>query len=133
MLSFGIVVAANNLLALKDFNTFLFNYEIHERPGFLERMLIRWAKDWIEKAALKQFEDLKIEVKPDVINVSLNDCPTGMFTVLTLAHQQTQGILEKNRLKTGNEIFLSISQLQLEFEKVKRGVRSEPTSTKQEG
>lgn len=103
MLSFGAVVACNNVLALKDFNTFLFNLEIHERPSWIEKKLVAWLKGWLSKKAMKQFEDLKAEVLPNTINLSLNDCSTGMFTTLYLAHQQNNVSMEAHKFKTANE------------------------------
>lgn len=121
MLSFSVIVAANNLLALKNFTTFLFNYEIHERPNFLEKRAIRFAKGWIERLAIKQFNDLKAEIKPTTINLGINDCATGLFTVLYLANQQNNVSMAKEVLSSGTEIFMSIAHLELEFEKLKKG------------
>lgn len=121
MLNFATVVACKNILALKDFTTFLFNYEIHERPNFLERKVISFAKKWIEVIVIKQWNDLKTELKPNTINLGLNDCSTGMFTVLYLAHQQNNVSFAKELLTSGKEIFLSIASLEVEFEKLKKG------------
>lgn len=117
MLSFGTVVAANNLTALKDFNTFLFNMEIHERPGFLERKLIAWAKVWVANRAVKQLKDLQAEIDSNTLGIGINDCSTAMFSVLHLACQQITG---RFKLKTGQEIFSCLAQIQLEFEKIKK-------------
>ena len=113
MLSFGLVVASNNLLALKAFNTFLSNYLLFEKPSLIEKYIIKKAKVWIEKEAIKQFRDIRIEVSKETINLYLNDCSTGMFTVLHL------GLLPLTPM-TGTELFDLISYTELEFEKLKK-------------
>lgn len=118
MLSFGLVVASNNLLALKAFNTFLSNYCLFEKPTFIEKFIIKRVKVWLEKEAIKQFKDIKEEVIKAVINLSLNDCATGMFTVLHLGNLPMP-------LPTGKELFDLISHTELEFEKLKKPKTSE--------
>lgn len=118
MLSFGLVVASNNLLALKSFNTFLSNYCLFQKPSLIEKYIIKKAKVWIEKEAIRQFKDIKEEVVKEVINLSLNDCSTGMFTVLHLGNQPM-------KLPTGKELFDLISHTELEFEKLKKPRASE--------
>jgi len=113
MLSFGLVVASNNLLALKSFNTFLSNYCLFEKPSFIEKFIIKRVKVWLEKEAIKQFKDVKEEVLKDTINLSLNDCATGMFTVLHLGNLPIP-------TPTGKELFELISHTELEFEKLKK-------------
>jgi hypothetical protein len=113
MLSFGLVVASNNLLALKAFNTFLSNYCLFESPSFIEKFVIKRVKVWLEKEAIKQFKDIKEEVVKETINLSLNDCSTGMFTVLHLGNLPM-------KLPTGKELFDLISHTELEFEKLKK-------------
>lgn len=118
MLSFGLVVASNNLLALKAFNTFLSNYCLFEKPTFIEKFIIKRVKVWLEKETIKQFKDIKEEVIKAVINLSLNDCATGMFTVLHLGNLPMP-------LPTGKELFDLISHTELEFEKLKKPKTSE--------
>jgi hypothetical protein len=118
MLSFGLVVASNNLIALKAFNTFLSNYCLFEKPSWIEKFIIKRTKVWLEKEAIKQFKDIKEEVVKDTINLSLNDCPTGMFTVLHLGNLPIP-------LPTGKELFALISHTELEFEKLKKPKTSE--------
>jgi hypothetical protein len=113
VLSFGLVVASNNLLALKSFNTFLSNYCLFEKPSYIEKFIIKRAKVWLEKEAIKQFKDIKEEVVKETINLSLNDCSTGMFTILHL------GMLPMP-IPTGKELFDLIAQTELEFEKLKK-------------
>lgn len=126
MISFGAVVAANNLLALKDFNTFLFTLEIHERPGFLERKLISWAKGWIAKKAVDQLTDLKAEIDPSTFGLGIKDCPTSLYSAFFTATQPQV-------LKTGAEIFAFLSMSQLEFEKIKKGIPNESFNTESKG
>lgn len=110
-LNFGQVVACNNILALRAFNTFLFNYSLHEKPNFIERLAIRSAGKWIELRARKEFIELKIGIENVALN--LNDCQTGMFTVLYLAGQKDL------TFSSGKELFKLISDTELDFEKLK--------------
>lgn len=120
MLTFGAIVAAKNVLACKDFETALFNFEIHERPSWFHKKILVLAKAWIERWGLKQFKDLQEEVRPGNINLGLNDCATPLFAVLYLANQQNEVSMEKLRLTNGQEVFASLSHLELEFEKLKK-------------
>lgn len=113
MLSFGIVVACNNLLAMRAFVTFLSNYLLFNKPYFFERFLIGKAKAWIYAKALKEFKELKEEVKKDTINVTLNECPAGMFAVLYLANQNVP-------VEDAAGLFASISATELEFVKLQK-------------
>jgi hypothetical protein len=110
-LNFGQVVGVNNLLALKAFSTFLFNYSLHEKPNFIERWAIRAAAKWIELRARKEFIELKQGI--DTVSLSLNDCQTSMFTVLYLATQK------ELTFNNGQELFKLIADNELEFEKIK--------------
>jgi hypothetical protein len=118
LLSFGVVVGANNLLALKAFNTFLSNYLLFNKPLFIERFLINRSKDWIYSKALKEFKELRIEVKKDTINVTLNDCPAGMFAVLYLANQEI-------KISSALGLFASMSATELEFVKLQKPKKTE--------
>lgn len=111
-LSFSQVVAANNLLALKSFSVFLFNYSFHEKPNFIERWCIKRAQAWIENRARKEFIDLKVGI--DSASVGLNDCQTSLFTVLYLASQKSL------TFSSGKELFDLIAQTELEFERIKK-------------
>lgn len=111
-LSFGQVVGVNNLLALRAFSTFLFNYTLHEKPNFIERFAIKAADKWIELRARKEFIELKNGIEQ--ASLSLNDCQTGMFTVLYLASQK------ELTFGSGKELFQLISNTELEFEKIKK-------------
>jgi len=113
MLSFGVVVACNNILALRAFNTFLSNYLLFNKPLFFERFLINKAKPWLYSKALKEFKELEIEVKKETVNVALNDCPAGMFAVLYLANQNIP-------VMDAQELFSSISATELEFVKLQK-------------
>lgn len=111
-LTFGQVVGCNNLLALKSFSTFLFNYSLHEKPNFIERMAIKSADKWIELRARKEFIELKQGIENASLN--LNDCQTSMFTVLYLAAQKDL------TFSSGKELFQLIADTELEFEKIKK-------------
>lgn len=111
-LNYGQVVGCNNLLALRYFSTFLFNYSLHEKPNFIERWAIRAADKWIELRARKEFIELKQGIEEASVN--LNDCPTSMFTVLYLASQK------ELTLNSGKDLFKLIADTELEFEKIKK-------------
>lgn len=113
MLSFGVVVACNNLLAMKSFTTFLSNYLLFNKPSFIDKFIIKRLKDWISLKAIKEFIELKVEVKKETINVTLNDCPAGLFAVLYLANQDVV-------IHDAQELFASISATELEFVKLQK-------------
>jgi hypothetical protein len=133
VLSFGAIIAAKNVLAMKDATTALFNYEIHERPSWFHKKILTLAKVWVANWGLKQFRDLQEEVKPGNINLGLNDCTTSLFAVLYLANEQNNVSMEKLRLSTGHEVFASLSHLELEFEKLKKQQAGIVSDTKYEG
>lgn len=122
MLTFGIVVSCNNLIALKGFHTFLYNYELHEKPSFLEKWLLPKAKRWILNEAVKTFRDLMKQL-PDV-NLTLNDCSTAMFTCLFLAKHPEQF----TNLNDGLQLFQVMANTELEFEKLKKPRKEEKYS-----
>lgn len=117
MISFGLVVAANNLLALKNFTVFLSNYRIFEKPMFYERWLIAKAQTWVNKKAIKNFLDIIEEVKKTEISVGLNDCTTGMFTILYIANEYRNG---RMIIHDALELFQLMASTELEFEKLKK-------------
>lgn len=114
-LSFTQVVACNNLLALRSFSTFLFNYSLHESPNFIERLAIGAAEKWIELRARKEFIELKqsMEEMEDKTSINLKGCRTAIFTVLYLATDK------QLTFSSGKDLFKLISDTELEFEKVK--------------
>lgn len=118
MISFGVVVSSNNLLAMRSFNTFLSNYLLFNKPSFIEKYLINKAKKWIYSKAIKEFIELKVEVKKEVINITLNDCAAGMFAVLHLAGQDVV-------LHDAPELFQNITFMELEFLKLQKPKTSE--------
>jgi len=113
VLNFGIVVACNNLLAMRAFNTFLSNYLLFNKPSFIERFLINRSKDWIYSKAIKEFIELKVEVTKVTVNVTLNECPAGMFAVLYLANQ---GVVCHN----APDLFALIATTELDFFKLQK-------------
>lgn len=117
MISFGLVVATNNLLALKNVTVTLTNYKIFEKPSLLEKWLMPKAQAWLNKQAIKNFLDIVEEVKKAEINIGLNDCTTGMFTILYIAREYTLG---KMIIHGATELFQIISHTELEFEKLKK-------------
>lgn len=115
MLDFGTSVAVNNLIALRAFYTFLFNYTLHEKPSWLEKKGIPYLKSWVEKRALATMDELLNSETAKAASVSLNDVSGDFFAVLYIC-QHPELVVE---LSTGNELFLLLSQMGLEFEKVK--------------
>jgi hypothetical protein len=122
MLTFGIVVASNNLIALKAFYVFLFNYELHEKPSFWERWIIPRARGWIQREAISTFKDLIKQLGE--VNLTLNDCSTSMFTILYLAKHPEMF----NDLKDGVQLFRVMADTELEFERLKKPRKEEKYS-----
>ena len=116
MLSFGTSVSVNNLLALRAFYTFLFNYQLHEKPFFWERMVIPYVKRWIESKAVNTMNELLNDSDAKMASVSLNDVSGDFFAVLYIV-QNPELVVET---KTGQELFLLLAQMALEFEKIRK-------------
>lgn len=115
-LSFGNSVSINNLLALKAFHTFLFNYGLHEKPSLLERQFIPYLKSWVERRAQHTMAELLIDESAKSASVALNDVSAGLFGVLYLV--QNPYLLKE--VATGQELFLLLSQMELEFVKIQK-------------
>lgn len=115
MLSFGTSVAINNLLALRSFYTFLFNYTLHDKPSFLERLTIPHLRSWVERKAVATMNELLNDEGAKTASISLNDVSGDFFAVLYCVHQPHL-VMD---LTTGKELFLQLAQMALEFEKVK--------------
>jgi hypothetical protein len=113
MLSVSLVFAVNDLLALKSFNTFLNNFQIHENPNLVSRYLAKWSQRWIQARSLKIFSEVRTMAGDNTIDVALNKCSTGMFAVLSLATTPSF------QPKQGTELFLSIASAELAFEKLR--------------
>ncbi len=114
MLSVSLVFGVNDVLALKDFNTFLNNFLIHEKPSFLERYVAKKAQAWIQRRAIRIFNEIQSQVKESTINVALNEMNVDMFTVLALANDPLISP------KTGEELFLTIASTELHFNKLQK-------------
>jgi len=117
MISFSLVVASNNLLALKNFTVFLNNYKIFEKPNFIERWMIDKSQVWVNKRAIQNFLDIVTEVKKFETNIGLNDCATSLFTVIYIANEYKLG---KMVIHDALELFQIISTTELAFEKLKK-------------
>lgn len=113
-LDFSVVVNVNSLLALKDFNTFLFNHVLHDKPSWLERRLIGMAEKWVELQARRVYIELKSELKGKEINLKLNDVDARLFGTLYLCKQ------EDVTVGSGHELFMLLSETILEFERLKK-------------
>src|ERR1700690_3407483 len=116
-MTFGTSVAVNNILALRSFYTFLFNYELHEKPTFIERkFIVPRLKAWVAAKAWANMQELlKDPVHADA-SVTLNDVAGDFFAVLYLV----QNPHEMGQMTTGSELFLLLAQMALEFEKIRK-------------
>lgn len=115
-LSFGTSVSVNNILALRAFYTFIFNYTLHEKPSFLEKLWLPHLKAWIETRAVKTMNELLNDTDAKFASVSLNDVSGDFFAVLYIV-QNPQLVVE---IKTGQELFQMLAQMALEFERVRK-------------
>jgi len=115
-LTFATSVAVNNILALRAFYTFIFNYTLHEKPSFIERLWLPRLKSWIEDRAIKTMHELLHDEYARMASVSLNDVSGDFFAVLYVV--QNQSLL--HGIKTGHELFQLLAQMALEFEKVRK-------------
>lgn len=116
-ITFGTSVAVNNILALKAFYTFLFNYGLHNHPTWIERRFIipRLSK-WVEDKAVAEMNELLNDAQAKNASVSLNDVPGDFFAVLYIVNNPHEVV----NIKTGRELFLLLSHMALEFEKVRK-------------
>lgn len=115
-LTFGTSVAVNNILALRAFFTFIFNYTLHEKPSFFERLWLPKLKEWVGERAIKTMNELLNDTDAKSASVSLNDVSGDFFAVLYIV-QNPQLVSET---KTGQDLFQLLAQMALEFEKVRK-------------
>lgn len=112
-LSFGVVVACNNLLALKNFSTFLANYELFEKPSWFEKFLIRRGRSWIESKSMATYKELSSLVSDkEIEGYTLKDFDPAMFGILMLAHKKTEFGEARN-------LFMLMSATELQYAKLK--------------
>ncbi|KKK91797.1 hypothetical protein LCGC14_2709350 [marine sediment metagenome] len=116
MLTFGTSVAVNNILALRAFYTFIFNYTLHEKPSWIERLWLPDLKKWVAKRAVKTMTGLLNDLNAKSASVSLNDVSGDFFAVLYVV-QHPQLIVS---VTTGHDLFQLLAQMSLEFEKVRK-------------
>jgi hypothetical protein len=116
VLTFGTSVSVNNILALRAFYTFIFNYTLHEKPSFLEKIWLPRLKSWVETRAVATMNELLNDPDAKQASVSLNDVSGDFFAVLYIV-QNPQLVTE---LQTGHELFQLLAQMALEFEKVRK-------------
>lgn len=115
-MTFGTSVSVNNLLALRAFYTFLFNFQLHEKPSFWERLAIPTLKRWVESKAVNTMNDLLNDADAKAASVSLNDVSGDFFAVLYIV-QHPELVVET---RTGHDLFQLLAQMALEFEKVRK-------------
>jgi hypothetical protein len=111
-ISIAQAVACRNILALKDFNTFLFNYQLHESPNFVEKQAIKAASGWLNRIAMKFFNELR-STELEKLTVKLADCKTEMYSVLHVATDR------KAVFDSATDLFRVIADTNLEFDKIK--------------
>lgn len=116
MLTFGTSVSINNLQALRSFHTFLFNYQMHEHPSFIEKWFLPKLKTWVEERAIATMSELLVSEDAKSASVSLNDVSSEMFCVLYIV-QNPQLITE---IRTGKDLFMLMANMNLEFVKIQR-------------
>lgn len=115
-LTFGTSVAVNNILALRAFYTFIFNYTLHEKPSWIERLWLPDLKKWVAKRAVKTMIGLLDDPNANSASVSLNDVSGDFFAVLYIVHNPRL-ITE---IKDGYELFQLLAQMSLDFEKIRK-------------
>lgn len=115
-LTFGTSVAINNILALRAFYTFIFNYTLHERPSWFEKLWLPNLKKWVAKHALKTINNLLNDSDAKNASVSLNDVSGDFFAILYIV-RNSYLIRE---IKNGHELFQLLAQMSLDFEKVRK-------------
>ena len=116
MLTFGTSVAVNNILALRAFYTFIFNYTLHEKPSFIEKLWLPDLKKWVAKRAMKTMRELLADGEAKAASVSLNDVTGDFFAVLYVV-QHPELIAN---ISNGQELFILLAQMALEFEKIRK-------------
>lgn len=116
-MTFGTSVAINNILALRSFYTFLFNYELHEKPSWIERrFIIPTLKTWVAQRGWNTLQEMLVDPAAKAASVALNDVPGDMFAVLYLVNNPH----ELGQMTNGAELFLLLAQMALEFEKIRK-------------
>jgi len=115
-LTFGTSIAVNNILALRAFYTFIFNYTFHEKTSWLERLWLPDLKKWVAKRAMATMRNLLKDSNAKTASVSLNDVPGDFFAVLYIARNPHLIV----NIYTGQDLFQLLAQMALEFEKVRR-------------
>lgn len=101
-----------NILALKDFNTYLFTYEIHMKPNRVEKWAINIARVWLNRLAMKEFNELR-DTKLEDLTVKLQHCKTEVYAVLHVALDR------KAKYDSANDMFRAVGEAALEFDKIK--------------
>lgn len=116
-LSFGTSVSINNILALKAFYTFLFNYRLHEKPTWIERkFILPKLQSWVADKACGTMADLVLDETARTASVALNDVPGDFFAILYCV----QNPHELVGVQSGHDLFQLLAQMALEFEKIKK-------------
>lgn len=113
MVSYNLVVSCNNLTALRQFNVFLTNYLLWENPSFLAKWLVKKARAFVHKEAMKAFREIRNEISLNKVSLGLNDCPTPLFASLYVASQSFEP-------ESGDELFLVLADAELQLEKMKK-------------
>jgi uncharacterized protein YpuA (DUF1002 family) len=109
MITHGLAVAFNSLLALKNFHVFLNVFSLNEKPGMLERWIISSIKKWIERKAIWQFNDLKSQISESLKNYVFNLPTMSLFEAVVFFTAQSKDLLD------AKEVFDNISQIELKI------------------
>ena len=80
-MTFATSVAVNNILALRSFYTFLFNYELHDKPSFVEKLILPRLKKWVADKGWMNMCELLREPAHVGASVTLNDVAGDFFAV----------------------------------------------------
>lgn len=115
-LTFGTSVAVNNILALRAFYTFIFNYELHEAPAFWEKWWLPALKRWVARRALQTMLNLINDGDAQAASVSLNDVAGDFFSVLYIV-QYPDTI---RNVHNGHDLFQVLADMTLQFEKIRK-------------
>jgi len=115
-LTFGTSIAVNNILALRAFHTFIFNYTFHEKTSLFERLWLPDLKKWVAKRAMATMRSLLKDSNAKTASVSLNDVSGDFFAVLYIVRNSHLIV----NIHTGQDLFQLLAQMALEFEKIRK-------------
>ena len=114
MISFNLVVACNNLDALRRYSVYLTNFSLWENPSWFQKaFFIPKTRDFIGYQALRCYREILKEMSKEKVSIGLYDCSTAMFSMLAMADQ---GFVPD----TANDLFQILAETELRFEIMKK-------------